>query len=275
METWLQILRSLTLPEKRSLMLTCKIMHDTVSPIVYRILVTQERIKPRPVKAMRSSSHIPRVPITPMLPCLLRSTRTDDGRAVSRRYVEYIKSFTVLSYIPLSNLRSIPILVHILRHMTSLQFLRIEICEESIPLLIALLFRFNLVRLPTLVHTMDASTASSPHTVLHLPALRGFRTKHCELAGVILHLRPLEVLILDGDVLPGGFSQFIHSTSAAASSLTTLSMTLGGPIDFVQSAVQTVILSLPALEYLSFRSDPAFTLKAITVSYSVRNQIQI
>ena len=268
LETWFQIVELSALSDKRALMLTCKTLHDMLAPIMYRVLVTQERVRPRLVRATRTS----RVPTTTVLPCLLLSAWNDFRQATHHRYVEYIKSLTVLSYVPLSNLRTIPMLVHILRRLPSLRFLRIEVCDDSAPLLIALLYRFKLVRATTLPRTVDTRIASSPHTVLHLPALKGFRTNHHEVALCILHLRPLEVLVIDAPVLPSSLTRFVLGITTSGSCLTSLSIALTGAPDLLESAVQTVILSLPVLEYLSFRTAPEILLLLMTVSYSAQDE---
>lgn len=268
METWIQVARSLTLSEKHALMLSCRSIHDMIAPIVYRVLVTQERLKARLGGKTNTafSSCVRRVPTTLVLSCLMLSTHNKSGQAAHRRYVDHIKSLTVMSYVPLSNLRALPILVQLLQHTTSLRFLRVEVCDDSIPLLLALLLRYNLVRLSTLPHTVGSTMTSSPHTVLHLPALKGFRTNHCEIATCMVHLRPVEVLVIDGAVLPTGFPRLLQSVTSAASYLTTLSVTLAGPVDFLQSAVEAMMVSLPVLEYLSVRLDPVVLFEVMTVS---------
>lgn len=85
----------------------------------------------------------------------------------------------------------------------------------------------------------------------------------------MVHLRPVEVLVVDGAMDCHGFSRVLQGAISAASHLTTLSVALIGPSPFLESAVQAMMLSLPALEYLSVRLDPSASLQVMTVSYPV------
>lgn len=267
LDTWSVILPLLAVSEKRALMLTCKAVHNVVAPNMYRTLAIHEWLRLRPLRVKRKCSCcLPHLLMGSVLPCLLHSICNDTGGALCRRYMQYIKSLTIISYVPLLNLHTIPILVQVLRHMTALQYLQIELCGDSVHLLLALLFHSNLIRTPTLLNTVDTSMISYPHTILHLPVLKWFRMNHYEVAVSMLRLRPLEALVVDGAMIPACFPRLLQEGTDGGSSLTSRSLALARPVDFHKAAVQTTMLTFPNLEYLSFRLDPEYLVQSMMVS---------
>ena len=90
-EVWAMVLTLLSLPEKRALLLTCKVLHDVLAPIVYRVLIVHEELKPRPIKTKRKwvvGDHP--IPSSTVLSCLHFTTHRLVGREVQHHYLAYI-----------------------------------------------------------------------------------------------------------------------------------------------------------------------------------------
>ncbi|KAI1784735.1 hypothetical protein LXA43DRAFT_1066516 [Ganoderma leucocontextum] len=274
-EMWLEVARALSPSEKRAMMLTCKTIHNALAPDVYRVLTVHERVRPRPARSrrrLRNVTYSKAAPPAPLLPCLLLTLRHTSGWAVRHRYVDYVKSFTFISYLPVSNLRAIPMLAQVLRYMPSLQFLRIDLCDDSVPLLLGLFHRYSLIRRLTFPTTVASTLTSWPHTILYLPAFGRIRTNQPEVAARMGYLRALEDVVVDGVFLQKGFGRFIRAMSTRSARLSSLSITLAGTVEFVTDAIRTVVLSFCGLEYMSFRSDPQCVYRNMGTLFNVMNE---
>lgn len=237
------------------MMLANRIFHDVAAPVLYQNLTVHIRHYPRRIGVPWRFN--PRVHLhsSRLLPCLMLSTKNASPSRSHRCYVRFIVRFTFKSQLSLENIRAIPMFVDILRFTTSLQFLRIDICDESVPTLLDLMRRKDILRRSTLP-PMLIDPHASLSTPLYLPSLKGFRTSSPEIAIEFLRLRPTQVLAIEDVIKFTDLNKLSDSLATASTTrLRSLSLTIEN-FDVVAHAVtlQVILVSLPSLEYLSIRT---------------------
>ena len=210
-ETWLQVAGDLSFRDRHMLMLASRMLHGMIAPMVYRTLVLKEQRTPRGRPGytarrgdQRSASRT--------LACLLLSVRLAGSLHNDLFYPALVRSISLISYIPTSNLRLIPMFIEALIHMSSLESLRIDICEESTLLLITLLDRKQKI---SLERSFQSSmwNLPSPTSSLPFPQLVSIRSNRYEVAAWFLRWRALTTLVLDRPVYPCLFRNFIQDSS--------------------------------------------------------------
>lgn len=265
MDVIIAISNNLSPSGKRGLMLSCKYLHDVVAPAQYRNLVVRDRRFG--CCHYRNRASLIRLSPVRLLGCLLRSLSNP-----VRHYASFIKSFTYISHVSFSNLRGLPMLVEVLRATVSLRYLRIEICQESVPLFTGLLRRWGLIR-DAFVCTgawkngdcLDI-TEPAPSTPLYLPALRGIRSCQPEIISQLARFRRLEQLSIDHCTGYAALVTFTRDIIASPlNGLTSLSITLDVDVATSPTVIHDLVFAFSVLECLAIRTEHPAGAKLLTV----------
>ena len=263
-ETWLEVMNSLTFPDRRSLMLTSWTLHDIVAPIVYRALTMRGYIISRRPGGHRIGSQ--RFEAHRFLSCIVLSIRHYNGLQHNSPYASLLKSFSLLSYVTVNNLRILPMFVMVLKFMTSLESLRIEVNEDSLPLLIALLQRGTTLRQQHSVHSAMWNFSGSSSTMF-LPRLRSIRSNRYSIMAYFASLRSLRSFVLDHPLYPSTLRTLIRdAASIRVTQLSIISLTLTEDLGESIDVLRGVFTMFPMVEELAVRTSSLVAVGVAIVS---------
>ncbi|KAI0735612.1 hypothetical protein C8Q76DRAFT_792150 [Earliella scabrosa] len=266
-ESLVEVAAELGMADRRSLMLACQRLYAIVERIAYRVLTVQDRRSPRFIFNLRRTGEEP-PPATLLLSGLLLSART-----ITRFRTEctstLIVSLTFRALVHTSNLRLIPMLGEVLRFMRALKHFRVEICDDSARIFLAVLKKRGLDRNPV-YHEVDHSLDSIPSTPLYLPHLRYLRSSRADVGAAIARYRPINNLVVDRPVTASSFPAFLRNVASPnCCKLSTLSVTLNGEVSFLVASAKALLHSLPELKFLAVRSEYTHAFETMVVRHAV------
>ena len=156
-----------------------------------------------------------------------------------------------------------------LKSMTSLESLRIEVNEDSLSLLMALLQRGTTLRQQYSIHSAMWDFQGS-RSIMFLPSLRFIRSNRYSVVAYFASLRSLQGFVLDHTLFPSTLRTLIRdAASIRVTQLSRISVVLTEDLGESIDVLRGILTMFPVVEELAVRTSSFLAVGLALVSRSL------